>query len=105
MTKQSEVGIGQLYFVDYNYKLVHYLHYMYDQPSLMLTGKLREISSYDTISYPFDIYTWGFTYGLIAVQFVLLLVIQNIWSSATGKSNPKDYIYEGDIKNISRGRI
>ena len=95
MTKQSEIGIGQIYFASHNYKLVDYLHFMYDQPYIMISARPREISSYDTISYPFDIYTWGFTFGAILTQFVLLLVIQNLWSKAMGKNNPQDYIYEG----------
>ena len=74
-----------------------YLQYMYDQPWIMLSAKPREISSYDTISYPFDVYTWGFTYSLIIAQFMLLVVMQNLWSNATGKLKPKDYLYQGFV--------
>ena len=95
LTKQSEIGIGQIQLVHHNYKFLEYLHYMYEQPYVLVTAKPREISSYNTISYPFDIYTWVFTYSLIITQFVLLLVMQNLWSNALGKNNPQDYIYQG----------
>ena len=78
LTKQSEIGIGQNQLAHHNYQVVEYLHYMYDQPFVLVTGKPREISSYNTISYPFDIYTWVFTFSLIITQFVLLLVMQNL---------------------------
>ena len=95
MTKQSELGIGQSYFSHNTRKMVDYLDYMYDNQFIFNTAKPQEIFSYGTITYPFDIYTWGLTCGLIIGEFMLLLVMQNLWSRVTGKSNPQDYIFEG----------
>ena len=95
MTKQSEAGIGQTVFALYRYKMVDYLQYMYDYPYSMFSQKPREIVSYDTLIYPFDNYVWAFTWCMIISQFVLLLFIQNMWSIASGKSNPQDYIFQG----------
>ena len=88
-----------MYFSPHWNELVDYLHFMHVQPWCVFTAKPRAISSYDTIIYPFDIYTWGFTFGLIATQFALLLMMQNLWSNVIGKSNPQDYIYEGLSNN------
>ena len=95
MTKQCEIGMGQMFFALYRYKVVDYLHYMYEHPYPMFSQKPREIVSYDTIIYPFDNYVWAFTLCMIAAQFTLLIIIQNAWSIASGKPNPQDYIFQG----------
>ena len=95
MTKQSEIGMGQIGFTLYKYKMVDYLHYMYESPFFMFSRKAREIVSYDTIIYPFDNYVWACTWCMIISQFILLLFIQNMWSIASGKPNPQDYIFQG----------
>ena len=93
--KQSEIGIGQLYIVPYNYKLVDYLHIMYEHPYFMCSRKAQQIASFDTILYSFDFYVWGCTFSIIFAQFFLLIITQNLWSYATKKPNPRDYIYQG----------
>ena len=96
MTKQSEAGVGQTVFALYRYKMVDYLQYMYDYPYSMFSQKPREIVSYDTLIYPFDNYVWAFTLCMITSQFILLVSIQNMWSIASGKPNPRDYIFQGN---------
>ena len=87
--------MGQAKFALYRYKIVDYLHYMYEHPYIMISRKLREIVSYDTIIYPFDNYTWALTMCMITMQFILLVSIQNVWTLASGKPNPQDYIFQG----------
>ena len=94
-TKQSEIGIGQTYFALYIYEMVDYLHFMYEHEYFLASRKPQQIASYDTIVHPFDIYVWGFTFTTIIAQFILLLITQNLWSYATGKPNPQDYIFQG----------
>ena len=77
------------------HNVVDYLDYMYERQILMMSGKPRPIVSYDTIIHPFDFHTWLFTFILIFVEFSLLLVMQNLWSHATGKPKPSDYIFQG----------
>ena len=98
-TKQSEIGIGQMYFVLYNYKMVDYLHFMYEHAFFLVSRKPQQIASYDTIVHAFDLYVWGSTFIIIFAQFILLLVTQNLWSYATGNPNPSDYIFEGFFLN------
>ena len=75
--------------------MVDYLDYMYEQQVWMMSGKPRSMVSYDTIIHPFDYQTWLSTFILIFVEFILLLVMQNIWSYASGKPRPPDYIFQG----------
>ena len=96
--KQSELGIGQPALALYRYKLVDYLPIMY-QGHEFITGSKKpgEIASYDTIIYPFDTHIWIFTITCMVLEFVNLIIIQNIWSVVSGHANPKDYLFEGDI--------
>ena len=95
MIKQSEIGMGQIGFTLYKYKMVDYLHYMYESPFFMFSRKAREIVSYDTIIHPFDIYVWALTWIMITSQFILLVSLQNVWAIASGNTNPRDYIFQG----------
>ena len=98
-TKQCELGIGEPAFASYRHKLVDYLPYMYTHQWMLQSRKPQPVATYNTILNPFDYYTWVFTFLCILVQFVLLLIVQNIWSKLSGRPNPKDYIYEG--QNVS----
>ena len=84
-----------MYFVLYNYKIVDYLHFMYEHAFFLVSRKPQQIASFDTIVHAFDLYVWGSTFSIIIAQFILLLVTQNLWSYATGNPNPSDYIFEG----------
>ena len=89
------MGIGQTPLRYYRYKIVDYLPYMYEHRYVLASGQPRVIVSYSTILDPFDIYVWGFTASMIIAEFVLLLVMQNLWSVVSEKLNPRDYIYQG----------
>ena len=94
-TKQSELGIGQIAFKDYRFKMVDYLPPMYTFESRLLSRKPDEITSYDTIIIPFDKYVWSFTFGSIFAQFLLLVIMQHLYSKVTGARITIDFIYEG----------
>ena len=96
-SKQTELGIGPTYFTDYRYKLVDFLPAMYPEEVILASQKPKEITSYDTIILPFDKYVWSFTLGCIITQFLLLIIMQNLWSSVTGTSNPHDFMFEGVV--------
>ena len=94
-TKQSEFGIGQHGFDTHRNKLVDYLPYMHTYRWLLQSRLPRPVASFDTIVNPFDYLTWGFTFLVIVIQFLFLLLLQNVWSEVSGRRNPGDYIYEG----------
>ena len=94
-TKQSEFGIGQHGFDMKRIRLVDYLPYMHSYQWILQSRLPRPVASYDTIVNPFDYITWVFTLLSIVMQFLLLLVMQNVWSRVTGRLSPEDYIFEG----------
>ena len=89
------MGIGQLNLADYRYRIVDYLPAMDMFEYVMASKKPEEIASYDTIIIPFDKYVWSFIFGCMCAQFLLLVIMQHLYSNVTGTSNPTDFIYEG----------
>ena len=79
-------------------KKVDYLDYMYCNQYIFASKKPVPIPSYDTIINPFDLFTWTCTFAAIISQFLLLLLLQNIWCHVSGKVKPEDYVYEGFVK-------
>ena len=88
--KQCELGIGQIYYESYRFKLVDYLPSMYRSAELLLSQKPKEVISYDTIVIPFDKYLWFFMLGCMCAQFLVLVKMQQLYSSFL-----KNFIYEG----------
>ena len=93
--KQCELGIGQLALVDKRFKLVDYLPPMYTIGLLFASKKPRELTTYDSIVIPFDKYVWAFMFGCICAQFLLLVLMQQLYSIVAGTRNSIDFIYEG----------
>ena len=68
---------------------------MYMHQNLLASQKPKEIASYDTIVIPFEKNMWFATFGCIIAQFLLLVVMQLLWSHVSGTSNPEDFMFEG----------
>ena len=100
-TKQSELGIGQSELTHDRFKLVDFLPPMSANSYFITSQKPKAITTYDTITIPFDKYIWSLTFGCIFAQFLLLVVMQQLYSHMTGTKNKNDYIYEGNL-DISR---
>ena len=96
------MGIGQISLrFQKVVQVVDSLPPMYSYELVLGSQKPKEISAYDTIVIPFDKYIWFFTFGCIITQFLLLVVMQNVWSHVTGTHNPADFLFEGIlIKNF-----
>ena len=103
--KQSELGIGQIAIEDYRFKSVDYLPTMYTSELFLMSQKPREIASYDTIILPFDKFVWAFMFGCICAQFLLLIVMQELYSTVTRTRNPDDFIYEGNHDKCRRAIV
>ena len=75
--------------------MVDYLPWMY-MYEFLISSKIPEpITTYDTLIYPFDYYTWGFTVAFTAATFVVLVMFQIIWEYASGESNPNGWLFQG----------
>ena len=81
--KKSELGIGQPSMVSYRYSLVDYLHWMYVYEFLISTIKPKEVSSLETLLYPFDFYVWIFTIASVIAVLMFLIIAQNLWQSSS----------------------
>ena len=68
---------------------------MYSFESFITSQKPKEIATYDTITIPFDRYIWSFAFGSICAQFLLLVIMQHLYSKVSGMQNCYDFIYEG----------
>ena len=96
-TRQSDFGIGQPSITGSRFQHVDFLPGMYVHEEVLSSQRPKEITTYDTIIIPFDIYTWCFTFGCIIAEFLILIAMQNIWSYMKGTNNPEDYIFEGSF--------
>ena len=65
--------------------------------------KPKEIASFGTLTYPADSYTWYLVVGVVSAEFMILIIMQVLWSNAAGSSTPKDFIYQGE--NIKRANM
>ena len=99
-TKETELGIAACSIVNYRYELVDYLPWMYVYELAMSSKKAEEIASYDTLVYPVDTYTWGFIIGTTFAMFMVLLTMQELWNSISGKTFTSDHIFQGENTEI-----
>ena len=93
--KQSELGVGQTSFVSYRYKMVSYLPWMYVYEFPFTSKMPKPIVTYDTLTYPFDYYIWGFSIAFTIAMFVILATFQKIWAYASQEQNPDGWLFQG----------
>ena len=96
-TKQSEIGIGQATIVPYRYKIIEYLPWMYLYNFEVESQKPFPIVTYDTLTYPFDNWTWGLLAGFSTFVFLFLVFIQKLWIYTTGEKPPNGWMFQGNI--------
>ena len=97
-TKASELGIGQPQFDITDIGVVHHLPWMYVYDFRITAIKPREIASYDTLIYPFDLGCWLCLSGAICAIFITLTIMQKLWSKASAKRSANDYAFEGNSR-------
>ena len=97
--KESELGIFQITYEDYRLMLIDYLPHMYTIEFYLTSKKPRPTTTYDTIVIPFDKYVWTFMIVCILTQFLLLVLMQQLYNNVTGTENQYNlqYLYEGNI--------
>ena len=75
--------------------------WMYMNTFVMAQRKPMSIASFETLIRPYDGTVWAFYIGCTSMVFMLLIVMQTIWSSVSGKISPKGYMFQGDMILIS----
>lgn len=83
--------------------MVDYLPWMsvYEWPIENI--KPNEIAFFGTLTYPLDSYTWYLIVAAMSAEFMILIIMQVLWSNAVGASKPKDFIYQGE--NLTRAAM
>ena len=91
------MGIGQVTILYYRHMLVDYLPHMYLYEFIWMHKRPESITSYKTILLPFDHQIWTFTIVSTIFAFITLLMMQKIYSYASGQDDPRDYVNQGMI--------
>ena len=95
-TKESEFGIGQPQIDIRDIGVVLHLPWMYVYDFHITAIKPREIASYDTLIYPFDLGCWLCLSGAVCAIFITITIMQKLWSIASAKRKANDYLYQGN---------
>ena len=54
-----------------------------------------EISSFMALVYPLDLFTWIFSLLSTIVMFLILIIMQKLWSHESGEAYLPEYLYQG----------
>ena len=74
---------------------VDYLPWMYFHEYVIIGRKPLEISSFMALVYPLDPLTWILSLLGTILMFVILLIMQKLWSHASGEAYLSEYLYQG----------
>ena len=93
--KNCEIGMGQTVFATYRRQIVDYLPWMYFYEFIAHGRKPPEISSFKALVYPLDFFTWILSLLGTIVVFLILIIMQKLWSHASGEPYLPEYLYQG----------
>ena len=79
--------------------MVSYLPWMYVYEFAFASKKPKPIVTYDTLTYPFDYYIWGFSIAFTIAMFVILATFQKVWAHASQEPNPDGWLFQGTSIN------
>ena len=85
----------QASFASYRHLYVDYLPYMYFYEFVIMGRKPLEISSFNALAYPLDLLTWILSLLGTIVMFLILTIMQKLWSHASGEAYFPEYLYQG----------
>ena len=82
-------------FAGYRHLHVDYLPWMYFHEFVIIARKPSEISSFMALVYPLDLLTWIlYLLGTIVI-FLILIIMQKLWSRVSGEAYFPEYLYQG----------
>ena len=93
--KNCEIGMAQISFVSYRLQHVDYLPWMYFYEFGLVGRKPLEFSSILALVYPFDISTWILSLLGTIMMFLILFIMQKLWSHASGETYFPEYLFQG----------
>ena len=74
---------------------LEYLPWMYSVQNIFLSPKERPIPSYNTMGKPLSLAVWAWTLGSLLTVFGSMIIMQKLWSLASGEPDPQDYLFKG----------
>ena len=74
---------------------LEYLPWMYSVQNIFLSPKERPVPSYNTMGKPFSLAVWAWTLGSLLAVFGSMIILQKMWSLASGEPDPPDYLFQG----------
>ena len=81
----------------YRYEMIDYLPWMYLHNFEVQSQRPLPITTYDTLTYPFDIWTWRFLLGFSVFVSFFLVFIQKLWMHASGEQPPNGWLFQGNV--------
>ena len=94
--------MAQTSFSSYRHEHVDYLAWMYFYEWVIMGRKPLEISSFMALVYPLDFLTWVFSLLGTVVIFLILIIMQKLWSHESGEMYLSDYLYQGSKLQIPK---
>ena len=82
-------------FASHRLPLVDYLPWMYFYEFVFYSRRPLEISSFRALGYPLDFFTWIFSLVCTIVMFLILIIMQKLWSHESGESYLPEYLFQG----------
>ena len=82
--------------VPYRYELIEYLPHMFTYIYEVQGYKQEPIISFDALIFPLDSYSWYFTISSMTAVLLLLIIIQNLWTHASGHKPPNGWFFQGE---------
>ena len=71
------------------------LPWMYSVQNIFITPKERPVASYFTLLKPLTLAVWAWTLGSLLAVFGSMIILQKMWSLASGEPDPPDYLFQG----------
>ena len=81
--------------VPYRYELIEYVPHMFTYIYEVQGFRPKPIVSFDALIYPLDGLGWIFTFLSMASVLILLIIIQTMWTHASGQKPPSGWLFQG----------
>ena len=68
---------------------------MYQVENIFVTPLPKRIPSYLTFATPLSVPVWLWTLACTVSVFIILVIMQKVWSRASGEPDPPNYLFQG----------
>ena len=86
--------------VPYRYELIEYVPHMFTYIYEVQGYRPKPIISFDALKFPLDNYSWYFTLSSMIVVLLFLIIIQKLWTHASGHEPPNGWLFQGEASYL-----